>query len=259
MSERIQVAVVGAAGRMGKTVCAAVIDDPMLDLTAAIDRVSLGEPVPGVDLVVERDLQGAFDSRAVDVVVDFSLGEAVLANATLATANGAHVVIGATGTSAADRQALEQLALDRQRNILLAPNFAVGAILMMKMAQMGAAYCDRAEIIELHHDKKLDAPSGTAILTAQLMAEQLVQGDLGDKETVSGARGGDVGGIPIHSVRLPGFVAHQEVILGFLGQTLTIRHDSVDRTSFMPGVILAVKKISEYPGFTYGLDKFLDL
>jgi 4-hydroxy-tetrahydrodipicolinate reductase len=201
----IAVAVAGAAGRMGATVCRAVEGAPDMELTGRADP-TLGTSVADV-------LDGA------DVLVDFTIPSTVVDNARQATAAGVHVVIGTTSFDVAD------LADCTGANIFIAPNFAIGAVLMMQFAAQAARHMAKAEIIELHHDGKLDKPSGTAARTAELM-------------------GGDV---PIHSVRLPGLVAHQEVILGDLAQTLTIRHDSIDRESFMPGVLLAVRRVASLP------------
>lgn len=212
----IRVAVAGAAGRMGQTVCAAVEDAADMQLTGRAD------PVLGVTLV---DVLGA-----AEVVVDFTRPDTALENALACVQAGVHVVVGTTGFDLerlqADLRSLHTPAGFPQANVLVAPNFAIGAVLMMRFAAEAARHMEKAEIIELHHDRKLDAPSGTAARTARLMAE---------------ASGGSEP--PIHSVRLPGLVAHQEVILGDLGETLTIRHDSIDRASFMPGVLLAVRRV----------------
>ncbi len=202
----IAVAVSGAAGRMGSTVCEAVQGAEDMELTGRAD------PVLGTSL---QDVLGA-----ADVVVDFSTPDVALANALACLRAGVHAVVGTTGFDPAP------LAGVRGANVLIAPNFAIGAVLMMRFAAEAARHMPRAEIVELHHDQKLDAPSGTAKLTAQLMAQ---------------ASGGEPP--PIHSVRLPGLVAHQEVIFGDLGQTLTIRHDSISRESFMPGVLLAIRRV----------------
>jgi 4-hydroxy-tetrahydrodipicolinate reductase len=202
----IRVAVAGAAGRMGSTVCDAVMGADDMELTGRADPalgVTLAEVLPDAD-----------------VVVDFTRPDTALANAQECVAAGVHVVIGTTGFD------IEPLRDARGANVFFAPNFAIGAVLMMRFAAEAAKHMAKAEIIELHHDKKLDAPSGTAARTAELMAA---------------ASGGAPP--PIHSVRLPGMVANQEVILGDVGQTLTIRHDTVDRVSFMPGVLLAVRKV----------------
>ncbi|HLJ02571.1 MAG TPA: 4-hydroxy-tetrahydrodipicolinate reductase [Solirubrobacteraceae bacterium] len=205
----IRVAVAGAAGRMGQTVCRAVEASPDLELTGRAD--------PALEVSVADVLSGA------EVLVDFTVPDTVLANAREAVAAGVHVVIGTTGFDIDELRGLEGA------NVFVAPNFAIGAVLMMQFAAQAARHMRAAEIIELHHDRKLDAPSGTAARTAQLMAA---------------ARDPGAPEIPIHSVRLPGLVAHQEVILGDVGQTLTIRHDSIDRESFMPGVLLAIRKVA---------------
>jgi 4-hydroxy-tetrahydrodipicolinate reductase len=204
----IRVAVAGAAGRMGQTVCRAVLQAPDMELVGRADP-ALGTAV--------GDVLGA-----AEVLVDFTVPETAVDNARQALAAGVHVVIGTTGFDP------EALAGATGANVFIAPNFAIGAVLMMQFATEAARHMARAEIIELHHDSKVDKPSGTAARTAALMAA---------------AREGDYE-VPIHSVRLPGLVAHQEVILGDVGQTLTIRHDSTDRESFMPGVLLAVRKVA---------------
>lgn len=206
----IRVAVAGAAGRMGATVCEAVEGAPDMQLTGRAD--------PALGTTLAEVLPHA------DVVVDFTRPDTALANALACVAAGVHVVIGTTGFDVAP------LREARGANVFLAPNFAIGAVLMMQFAAEAAKHMARAEIVELHHDRKLDKPSGTAARTAQLMAE---------------ASGNPAP--PIHSVRLPGMVANQEVILGDLGQTLTIRHDTVDRVSFMPGVLLAVRRVADLP------------
>ncbi len=221
----IRVAVAGAAGRMGEAVCAAVQGAQDMQLTGRAD--------PALDTTLAQVLDDA------DVVVDFTQPEVALANALECLRAGVHVVIGTTGFN------LEELrracAVEPRAKVLVAPNFAIGAVLMMRFAAEAARHMAKAEIIELHHDRKLDAPSGTAARTAMLMAA---------------ASGGPEP--PIHSVRLPGLVAHQEVILGDLGQTLTIRHDSIDRESFMPGVLLAVRRIAQLPQSpTVGLEHLL--
>jgi 4-hydroxy-tetrahydrodipicolinate reductase len=214
----IRVAVAGAAGRMGQTVCAAVSGAEDMELVARAD--------PALD----TSLAQALEARP-EVLVDFTTPDTALENVRQAVAAGVHVVIGTTGF---DPAALGELA-DAPSNVFMAPNFAIGAVLMMQFAAQAAKHMRAAEIIELHHDGKLDRPSGTAARTAALMCE--ARGEEG--------RGEEGYEVPIHSVRLPGLVAHQEVILGDVGQTLTIRHDSIDRESFMPGVLLAVRRVSQ--------------
>ena len=220
----IRVVVSGAAGRMGATVCDAV------EAADGLELVGRADPSLGVALAQ------AIRDTAPDVVVDFTLPSTAVANIRTAVAAGVHVVVGTTGFQLSELDGVEGA------NIFVAPNFAIGAVLMMTFAAEAIRHLARAEIIELHHDAKLDAPSGTAALTARRMAQAAP----------------DKGEPPIHSVRLPGLVAHQEVILGDLGQTLTLRHDSVDRVSFMPGVILAVRRVAELPDqLTVGLERLL--
>jgi len=224
----IKVAVAGAAGRMGQTVCAAI--------EGAEDMELVGRADPALGVALAEVLPGA------QVVVDFTRPDTALANALACVQAGVHVVIGTTGFDVEPLREARTLEGLPQANVLVAPNFAIGAVLMMRFAAEAARHMEKAEIVELHHDRKLDAPSGTAARTARLMAE---------------ASGGPEP--PIHSVRLPGLVAHQEVILGALGQTLTIRHDSIDRESFMPGVLLAVRRVgtlAQSP--TIGLESLLD-
>ncbi len=260
MTDKLKVIVVGAAGKMGLTVCGAVIDDPDLELVAAVDNS--GFKVEWLDsrgLKIRSDLETALAETGADVMVDFTKADAVMNNAQVALNAGAHAVIGTTGLSQNDIDTLVALTAKTDKNILLAPNFAIGAVIMMKVAQRAAKYFDRAEVVEYHHDEKHDAPSGTAILSAEMLAENLQAQPLDEVEKFPGARGATVKGIPVHSVRSPGFVAHQEIILGLKGQVLTIRHDAIDRSSFMPGVVLAIKEIAGCSGFTYGLDKLIDI
>ncbi|MEZ5218286.1 MAG: 4-hydroxy-tetrahydrodipicolinate reductase [Ilumatobacteraceae bacterium] len=252
----IRVGVIGAAGRMGSSVCDAVAGADGLELAAAVDPHGAGQQRCGV--AVSGELQAVLDARC-EVVVDFTVADAARANLAFLAEHGVHAVVGTTGLSDDD---LAQLR-DRftSSNCVVAANFAISAVLMMRFAEMAAPYFDTAEIIELHHDRKVDAPSGTAVTTAQRMAEASPDWapDPTEHEVFSGARGGQgPAGIRIHSVRMRGMVAHQEVVLGAAGQTLTIRQDSYDRESFMPGVILACRRIAEHPGLTLGLDSFLD-
>ncbi|MFN2594332.1 MAG: 4-hydroxy-tetrahydrodipicolinate reductase [Actinomycetota bacterium] len=238
-----RVAVLGAAGRMGSTVCDAVESDSDLELVARLD--------------VDDPLEAAVENGA-EVAVDFTTPQAVKDNVTWLLDHEIHCVVGTTGLSESDLADVRQRAGASKANCFVAPNFAVGAVLMMQFAAQAARYFDRAEISERHHENKLDAPSGTALRTAELMNEAR-----GSKwSRVSGdqvSRGQDVDGINVHSLRVPGSVAHQEVILGSAGETLTIKHDSLDRASFMPGVILAVKRVATLPGLTVGLEHLLDL
>jgi 4-hydroxy-tetrahydrodipicolinate reductase len=255
----IRVGVFGAAGRMGGEVCSAVAGDPELELVAAIDPRF--PDVPGPDGVAAGPTPETMLASDVDVAVDFTVAGSALANARWCAAHGVHAVI---GTSGMGPDAIAELgsAFAGPPNCLIAPNFAIGAVLMIRLAELAAPLFETAEIIELHHDGKTDAPSGTAVHTADRLAAASSTWAPDPTRTfnVEGARGAvGAGGIRIHSVRLRGLVAHQEVVLGTMGQTLTIRHDSYDRTSFMPGVLLAVKRISSHPGLTVGLDAYLGL
>jgi 4-hydroxy-tetrahydrodipicolinate reductase len=261
----IKVMVTGAAGNMGSTICRTVLDDPELTLVGVVDVRSVQEDIGellgrgNLGLGISKDLDQSLVSVHPDVVVDFTHPSVVMDNIRTCLARDVDMVVGTTGITQADLEEIKSLLAGSDSNILVAPNFAIGAILMMKFAQAAAKHFSSVEIIELHHDKKADAPSGTALKTAELIADSSKGISKGrSKELVEGARGAEYKGIPIHSIRLPGLVAHQAVIFGGLGQTLTIRHDTIDRSSFMPGVVLAVKCIAQREGLTYGLDKLLD-
>jgi 4-hydroxy-tetrahydrodipicolinate reductase len=224
------------------------------------------EATEGLALVAALDLGDSLDQlkgSAAHVVVDFTTPDSVMSNLEFLIKNGINVVVGTTGFDDAKLATVKGwLAHNPSVGVLIAPNFAIGAVLMMEFAEKAARYFESAEIIELHHPAKVDAPSGTAARTAELMSAARKEAGLGampDATTTAldGARGALVGGIPVHSVRARGLVAHQEVLFGGLGETLTIRHDSIDRAGFMPGVILGVRKIVNTPGLTHGLDKFM--
>ncbi len=255
----MRIGVSGAAGRMGRTVCSAVAADPDLVLVAAVDPNAAGETIEALEV---SDQLGAFADAACDVVVDFTIADAARSTLPWLAANGIHAVVGTTGFAASDLELFESaFGSATGPNCVIAPNFAISAVLMMRFAQMAAPFFDTAEVIELHHDRKVDAPSGTAVTTAERMAGArgtAFDPDPTTDEVYPGARGGQgPGGIKVHSVRMRGMVAHQEVILGAQGQTLTIRQDSYDRDSFMPGVVLACKKIAGVPGLSRSLDPFL--
>jgi 4-hydroxy-tetrahydrodipicolinate reductase len=262
--EKINVAVLGAAGRMGATVCRAVLDAPDMELVAVIDPPHEGRPledfgVTGTGLTLSM-LGPAVKAAGPTVAIDFTNVDAARGNLRWCALNGVHAVVGTTGLTSGDYQDLQSWFNGERANAVVAPNFAIGAVLMMQLAAIAAPWFESAEIIELHHDNKVDAPSGTAVLTAQRMAETSTEWTPDPTRTfsVEGARGGEgPGGIRIHSVRLRGLVAHQEVLLGTTGQSLSIRHDSYDRTSFMPGVLLAVREVAKRPGLTVGLDTLL--
>ena len=253
----IKVLVNGALGRMGRTVADAVNNDSELELVGVVDIFD-GE-VCG--LTVEKNLADALDLLKPDVMVDFTRPDSVFKNVMIALEKKVSPVVGTTGLTDDAKEKIRAAAEKFQTPAFIAPNFAIGAVLMMLLSKQVAKYMPDVEIIELHHDKKLDAPSGTAALTAKMISEVRAahkQGHPDEKEVIANVRGGDYDGIKIHSVRLPGYVAHQEVIFGGLGQTLTIRHDSTGRDSFMPGVLLACKKVRGLNGLTIGLDKLLD-
>lgn len=237
---------------MGAEVCRAVESAADMTLVARVDPDLEGATVATVD-----DL----DPESVDVVIDFTHLEVSRGVLEWCAANGVHAVVGTTGFDDSDLEAFRQGF--KSSNAIIAPNFAIGAVMMMRLSELAAPHFDTAEVIEFHHNNKRDAPSGTAMMTAQRIeaakaaapSEWLT--DPTENEVVPGARGGKVGGVGVHGVRMHGMVAHQEVIFGTTGETLTIRHDSLDRSSFMPGVLLAVRGVGERPGLTLGLDSLL--
>ena len=267
MPKDIEILVCGAAGKMGQCVVRAVDSEAGFKLVSAVDRS--GNPNIGKDIGVicgineigvklSGDLKEALSKTNPDVMVDFTMPEIVIVNAQMALKSGVRAVIGTTGMTKDDISELSKISKQNQTGAIVAPNFALGAILMMKFAKEAGKYFSHAEIIEYHHDKKLDAPSGTSIKSAELMAQsrkEFGRDSVKGKETIKGARGSIAdGNIHIHSVRLPGIIANQEIIMGMLGQTLTIRHDTYDRTAFMPGVLMAVKKVMELDHLVYGLE-----
>lgn len=263
----IRVIVCGAYGKMGREVLKALQGDEELSLVGAVDVQSsfvdvgtlIGVNETGV--IVGNDLETVIKQTKPQVMVDFTSPESVVKNLYIAIRHGVCPVVGTTGLSDTDVEHFQQLCKENQVNAIIAPNFSLGAILLMRFAQEAAAIFPHVEIIELHHDQKLDAPSGTALHTAALIKAQrgvMQQGHPDEVEKLAGARGADKDGIRIHSVRLPGYVAHQEVLFGGLGQTLSIRHDSISRESFMPGVLLACKKVLTIKGLVYGLENILE-
>lgn len=265
--DKIRVLVAGAYGRMGREVVKAVVAQDDLELVAAVDRAGGGEDIGEVcglghlGLPVETDLTAGLKNTAPAVMVDFTSPLTVMDNIKAALEAGVAAVVGTTGLTEENLDEISELAARTGRGVIVAPNFALGAVLMMRFAQEAAKYFPDVEIIELHHDRKIDAPSGTALKTAEMIAAGRAA-EPGSKpaplEKINGARGGEYLATRIHSVRLPGFIAHQEVIFGGPGQILTIRHDSLDRASFMPGVLLAVRKAPEIKGLVYGLDALID-
>ncbi|MFC4126663.1 4-hydroxy-tetrahydrodipicolinate reductase [Nocardia rhizosphaerae] len=246
----IRVGVLGAGGKVGQAICAAVEAAADLELVAQVDK---------------GDALETFTETGTQVVVDFTHPDVVMPNLKFLVENGIHAVVGTTGFDEA-RLAEVRGWLDARPDVgvLIAPNFAIGAVLSMRFAEQAARFFDSVEVVELHHPNKADAPSGTAYRTAALIAAARAEAGVGaspDATTteLDGARGADVEGVRVHSVRLAGLVAHQEVLFGTQGETLTIRHDSIDRNSFAPGVLLGVREIGARPGLTVGLDPFLDL
>ena len=259
----IRVVVHGAVGRMGQTLVDTLCREPDLQLVGAIDLKAAEDKLPlpdGSAVPFSSDLDYILFECQPEVLVDFSTAKAVMPAARQAAERGVNLVIGTTGLAADDVKEIERLAKAKGVGVVIAPNFALGAVLMMHLAKIAGKYLDHAEIIELHHEGKLDAPSGTALATAKGMAQargKPFSTPPADKK--SDSRGKQVEGISIHSVRLPGLIAHQEVILGGAGQTLSIRHDTSGRESFMPGVMLAIKEVVKKKGLTYGLDSLLGL
>jgi 4-hydroxy-tetrahydrodipicolinate reductase len=305
----LRVGVLGAGGRMGRAVCAAVLDAAVLDaaaagperplvLAAAVDPAHAGEAVEGSGLIVAAGLE-ALAEAGVEVAVDFTVAAAALANARWCAEHGVHAVVGTTGLAPADQDELRRWFAPGAANCVVAPNFAIGAVLMMRFAELAAPWFETVEIVELHHDTKVDAPSGTALLTARRVSAARGARAPGDGGPGPGGRGpggpgpggrgpggpgpgsqggegpGEPGGegagappargeeaapgVRVHAVRLRGLVAHQEVLFGTSGQTLTLRHDSLDRTSFMPGVLAAIRAVPATPGLTVGLEGVLGL
>lgn len=242
---------------MGREVVRAVTAEPDMTVVAAVDPLHAGETVEGIR--VTGDLRDAIEASSPDVLVDFTRAEAVAANVRAAASSGIDCVVGTTGVPVATFEEIAEAAPEGVC-VFVAPNFAIGAVLMMRFAHEAARYLPHVEIVELHHDRKADAPSGTAIRTAEQIAQArtVVPAAPGrESEVAHGARGAVVAGVTVHSVRLPGLVAHQEVIFGGPGQTLTIRHDSLDRTSFMPGVVMAIRAVRERSGLVVGLEEIL--
>ena len=254
---KIKVGVIGAAGRMGATVCQAVLNDPSTSLELAVDENAVGDTIDNCEIEIQGNLSNIKD---VNVVVDFTVADASRKTLPFLAARGIHAVVGTSGLDGEDLQNLRQCFT--QSNCVIVPNFSISAVLMMRLAEIAAPHFDTIEIIEYHHNEKIDAPSGTAIATAEKLqaASNNLRTDPTSNMVLEGARGakGETQ-IPIHSVRMEGMLAHQEVLLGTLGQTLTIRQDSSDRSSFMPGVIMAIKGIGRLEGVNVGLETLMDV
>lgn len=266
--KNIKIILAGPRGRMGREAVDLIHNTKHFQLVACLDKVNEGkllsdvEGFPNIDAPIFNDPRACFQEVEADVLIDLTTPEIGKINTKLAVEYGIRPVVGTTGFNEEELKELKDLAASKKVGVIIAPNFAVGAILMMKFAQMAAKHFQDVEIMELHHDRKLDAPSGTAIKTAELISktrEPKRQGHPEEEETIQGARGAETkDGIRIHSVRLPGLVAHQEVMFGGEGQSLTIRHDSYNRASFMSGVKLSVETIMNLEELVYGLENIIE-
>ncbi|MFA5787832.1 MAG: 4-hydroxy-tetrahydrodipicolinate reductase [Actinomycetota bacterium] len=265
----IRVGVIGAGGRMGRQVCRAVHEQPDMALVSAIDVQCAGKtlgPIVGdasLKLTISDELTTLLEAEA-EVAVDFTTPASVMANCRWAIEHAMHLVVGTTGLGPEDLEGVRS-HIERgghESNMIVAPNFAIGAVLMMHFAEIAARFMPDAEIVEMHHEHKLDAPSGTSLRTAEAISRGRAGAPVHEeagREAPGGPRGAVVEGVHVHSVRLPGLVAHQEVILGAPGEVLTLRHDALDRASFMPGVLLAVREVPHRKGLTVGLESLLGL
>jgi len=262
---QIKVVVHGALGRMGREVTNALCQEPNTKVVGAVDlnasENNLALPDGSGNIPLSTKLKDILDAEPPDVLVDFTLAPATIPAVRIASEKKVNLVIGTTGLTSDDLEEIDRLTRDNGVGAVVAPNFALGAVLMIHLAKIAGKYLDYAEIIELHHHLKVDAPSGTALLTARAMAQ--ARGKPFDrpaaKEGRKPSRGEEAEGVSIHSVRLPGLLAHQEVILGTSGQTLSIRHDTIGRECYMPGIILAIKEVLKQKGLVYGLDALLGL
>jgi 4-hydroxy-tetrahydrodipicolinate reductase len=267
MERKIRVAVVGANGRMGREVVKMILTEPDFELAAGVGRSSgsldLGRLV-GLDecgVQMQTDLELALVESKADVMVDFTAPQTAFSHTSLAIKHGVRPVMGTTGFTPQEIELLDKQCKEKGVGGLIAPNFSIGAILMMRFAAQASKYFPHLEIIEYHGDQKLDAPSGTSIKTAELISEvreEMRQGNPKEEEILEGSRGGYYNGFRIHSVRLPGIFAQQEVIMASHGQSLKIRHDSYERSAYMPGVAMGVRKVMTYSGMVYGFEHFID-
>ncbi|KUO66042.1 MAG: 4-hydroxy-tetrahydrodipicolinate reductase [Gracilibacter sp. BRH_c7a] len=265
---KIRVFVAGACGKMGSETVRTILNHDDMEIVGVSDMQNQGTDVSlilgteplGLEIIGTLDVK-KLKKLKVDILVDFTNPQSVFANAKTAIRAGVVPVIGATGLDEQEIAELDEMSKEHEVGVFIAPNFALGAILMMKFAQETAKYFKHVDIIEYHHDQKLDAPSGTALVTADMISKvrkPMIQGHPNEFEKIPGTRGGDINGLRVHSVRLPGMIAHQEVIFGGYGQTLTIRHDAYTRETYMPGVILAIRKAYKMTGLVVGLENFLD-
>ncbi|WP_066384979.1 4-hydroxy-tetrahydrodipicolinate reductase [Neobacillus mesonae] len=266
--ETVKIIIAGPRGRMGREAVNLVTNTEQFELVAVLDHKYDGimlSDIEGFHFVsnvpVYTEIEKCLQETDADVLIDLTTPEAGPYHAKTALNHGVRPVVGTTGFTKEQLLELDEICKEKELGCIIAPNFAIGAVLMMKFSQMAAKYFQDIEIIEMHHDKKLDAPSGTAVKTAEMIAavrETKIQGHPNEKETIQGARGADFDGMHIHSVRLPGLIAHQQVMFGSDGQTITIRHDSYNRASFMSGVKVAVETVMKQNTFVYGLENILD-
>lgn len=263
----IKVIIAGPRGRMGSEAVKLVQNTEQFELIATVDHKYDGmllselDGFSKIDVPIYTNFEKCLQETNADVLIDLTTPEIGMYHAKTALAYHVRPVVGTTGFSKEDLEELEAICREKELGCIIAPNFAIGAVLMMKFSQMAAKYFQDVEIIEMHHDQKLDAPSGTAVKTAEMISavrKEKKQGHPNEKETISGARGADYDGMHIHSVRLPGLVAHQQVLFGSDGQTLTVRHDSYHRGSFMSGVKIAVETVMKMNSFVYGLENILE-
>ena len=266
LPEKIKVVFAGVNGKTGRAVLKGIMNEPDIDIVGAVDINSQGTDIgmligfQPVNILVEDDLDQVIKNTNPDVLLDFTSPASVMKNIEIAVENRVGCVIGTTGISPEDLEIVKQWSDQYRTPVFIAPNFSIGAVLMMRFAQEASRYFPNIEIIEKHHDQKVDAPSGTALKTLELIAEErksMRQGSSAEVEKLSGARGGEYQGMHVHSIRLPGYVAHQEVIFGGDGQTLTIKHDTINRDCFAPGVLLAIRNLQHLEGVIYGLEKLL--
>lgn len=258
----MKVAFVGANGKMGRAMMEGVYEERDIQIVGAVDVEGIGKEIfPDSGVVIEKDLEEMLRTKNPDIVVDFTSPTVIKDHVHKVLSFKKHMVVGTTGLGTTDLEEIDAEARKVGRVVFVAPNFALGAVLMMEFAARAAKYFPNVEVIELHHDQKKDAPSGTAVKTLEMMAaqrEKIHQGQADEIERIPGSRGGEYEGMRVHSVRLPGYVAHQEVIFGGRGQTLTLRHDSMSRESFVAGLLLAMRSIRDLtPGLVYGLENIL--
>jgi 4-hydroxy-tetrahydrodipicolinate reductase len=263
-----RIAMFGICGKMGKAISRELVKEEDIELVAGLDRRSIGMDIgeilgiKKVDVSV-TDSYEEIKKKNPDIIIDFTSADIAKESIIWAIENNIDIIVGTTGFQKDYLKRIEKMSAKSNSRVFIVPNFAIGAVIMMKLSEMIACYFDNCEIIEMHHDKKQDAPSGTSIATADIISKKIIFNNkrlkVNEKENIEGSRGGYYEGVNIHSVRLPGLVAHQSVIFGARGQTLLIKHDSIDRSSFYPGVIMAIRNIDRLSNFTYGLDKLVEL